>query len=163
MTQRADGHPGAYEAPDAPLCRAMRPADTPACAALAAGDPECWSAAALAEELAQPAARLFAAERGGEVIAFAVFQLALDEASLLAVHTAPAHRRQGAASALLRFAFRVLANEGARTVFLEVRAHSTAARALYSRLGCEAAGLRRGFYRAPADDAVVMRKLLKQG
>lgn len=139
-------------------CRAMTAADIPACASLAAGDPECWSAAALAEELNQPAARLFVAEHGGKVIAFTVFQLVLDEASLLAVHTAPACRRQGAAGALLRSALEALTDEGARTVFLEVRAGNTAALALYHRLGFVRAGLRRRFYRDPADDAVVMRK-----
>lgn len=159
MTQRDDETRCAAEF----LCGRMNASDVPECAALAAGDPECWSAAALAEELAQPAARLFTARRGGVPAAFAVFQLAADEASLLAVHTAPAFRRQGAASALLRYALAALSREGAQTVFLEVRAGNEAARALYARLGFEQAGLRRGFYRAPTEDAVVMRRAAARG
>lgn len=138
----------------------MTAADVPACAALAAHDAECWSAASLAEELRQPAARLFAAEQGGKVIAFAVFQLACGEASLLALHTHPAHRRRGAARALLSHAFGALRRAGGQRVFLEVRAANRAALDLYTALGFARVGLRRGFYKNPGDDAAVMEKKL---
>ena len=46
--------------------------------------------------------------------------------------------------------------EGAGQCFLEVRAANAPAIALYRRLGFAAAGVRRGFYRDPPDDAVVM-------
>lgn len=169
-------------------CRPMRPGDVPACAAIEAAVPEGWSAAALAAELAQPAARLFVAEARKaqapdgtpparqkpdappqnctapaaphRIAALAVFQLVCEEASLYTLSTAPALRRQGAARALLQYAFARLAAEGAQTVFLEVRAQNAAARALYASLGFAETGLRRGFYTAPRDDAVLMQKSL---
>ncbi len=52
------------------LCRAMRAEDVPACAAVEAAVPDGWNAAALAEELAQPAARLFVAEAAGAQTVF---------------------------------------------------------------------------------------------
>ena len=46
--------------------------------------------------------------------------------------------------------------EGACSCFLEARASNAPALALYGRLGFARVGLRRGFYRAPAEDAVLM-------
>ena len=94
------------------------------------------------------------------IAALAVFQLVCEEASLYTVSTAPAFRRQGAARVLLQYAFAQLAAGGAQTVFLEVRAQNTAARALYAALGFEETGIRRGFYTKPADDAVLLRRVL---
>lgn len=154
----------------------MRPEDVPVCAAIETAAPDGWSADALAEELAQPTARLFVAEIPGgntsgiqssettphshPIAALAVFQLVCEDASLYTVSTAPALRRQGAARALLQYAFAQLAAQGAQTVFLEVRAQNSAARALYTALGFEETGTRRGFYAKPADDAVLMRKTI---
>lgn len=95
-----------------------------------------------------------------QIAALAVFQLVCEEASLYTVSTAPALRRQGAARALLQYAFAQLAAQGAQTVFLEVRAQNEAARALYAALGFEETGTRRGFYTKPNDDAVLMRKTI---
>ena len=169
------------------LCRKMRPEDVPACAAIEAAVADGWSAGALAEELSQPTARLFVAEApnaqppGGQgqntqlpdtqpphapalhtqhnppIAALAAFQLVCEEANLYTVSTAPALRRQGAARTLLQYAFAQLAAQGAQTVFLEVRAQNKAARTLYTALGFEETGTRRGFYTKPNDDAVLMR------
>ena len=113
------------------LCRFMRETDVPACAAIEACADDGWSEAALREELAQENARLFVAEAEGKVAGLAVFQLVCGEASLYAVSTAPAFRRQGVARALL-----------------------------YLSLGFVQTGLRRNFYATPADDAVLMQKTL---
>lgn len=97
-------------------------------------------------------------EPAGAIAALAVFQLVCGEANLCTVSTAPGFRRRGAARALLGHAFARLAEEGARTVFLEVRAQNAPARALYTALGFAVAGTRRGFYQNPGDDAVLMRR-----
>ena len=47
---------------------------------------------------------------------------------------------------------------GARTVYLEVRESNAAARALYESRGFEAVGRRRGYYRHPVEDALVLRR-----
>ena len=127
------------------LCRFMRETDVPACAAIEACADDGWSEAALRE---------------GKVAGLAVFQLVCGEASLYAVSTAPAFRRQGVARALLSWAFAALCLQGAQDVFLEVRAQNSAAQALYRSLGFVQTGLRRNFYATPADDAVLMQKTL---
>lgn len=186
MSAMRDGEPAEKE--NVFLFREMRARDVPACAAIEASAPDGWSVDALREELAQPAARLFVAEvrdlrgnaeeggasspadaagtsagdgSGGSIAAVAVFQLVCEEVSLCAVTTAPEHRRRGAARALLGYAFARLAQQGARTVFLEVRAQNGPARSLYAALGFETAGVRRAFYTRPPDDAVLMRKSIR--
>lgn len=136
--------------------RPMAAADTAACAAIAAADAEPWTESQLLSELQSPAARLFTAEGEGDVLGFAVFQLAAGEASLYALNVDPAARRKGVGAALLAGALAALKAEGADQCFLEVRAANAPAIAFYRRLGFAAAGVRRGFYRDPPDDAVVM-------
>lgn len=136
--------------------RPMGAADTAACAAIAAADAEPWTESQLLSELESPAARLFIADEGEGVLGFAVFQLAAGEASLYALNVDPAARRKGVGAALLAGALAALKAEGADQCFLEVRAANAPAIALYRRLGFAAAGVRRGFYRDPPDDAVVM-------
>lgn len=136
--------------------RAMEPGDLPRCAAIEATAPDPWTEPQLAEELASDFGRLFVACRDGQTAGLAVFQLAAGEASLNALTVDPAARRQGAGRALLTGALAALRAEGARSCFLEVRAGNAAARALYESVGFAAAGVRRGFYRNPAEDGVVM-------
>ena len=45
---------------------------------------------------------------------------------------------------------------GARSISLEVRPSNTAAISLYKKLGFEEIGLRRGFYREPKEDALIL-------
>ncbi len=136
--------------------RPMAAADASRCAAIAAAAPEPWSESQLLSELESPAARLFVAEGDGGVLGFAVFQLAAGEASLYALNVDPNARRKGVGAALLAGALEALKAEGAGQCFLEVRAANAPALALYRRLGFSSAGVRRGFYRDPPDDAVVM-------
>jgi [ribosomal protein S18]-alanine N-acetyltransferase len=84
-----------------------------------------------------------------------------DEAELLNLAVEPAHRRHGVARSLIHGFLEALADNGARTVFLEVRASNLAAQGLYEALGFEQVGMRRRYYRRPVEDAVVMRRLLE--
>lgn len=136
--------------------RAMEPGDLPRCAAIEATAPDPWTEPQLAEELASDFGRLFVACRDGQTAGLAVFQLAAGEANLNALTVDPAARRQGAGRALLTGALAALRAEGAQSCFLEVRAGNAAARALYESVGFAAAGVRRGFYRNPVEDGVVM-------
>ena len=51
-----------------------------------------------------------------------------------------------------------LESDGARTIFLEVRASNVEARTLYAGLAFVEVGLRHKYYRRPAEDAVVMAR-----
>jgi ribosomal-protein-alanine N-acetyltransferase len=97
-------------------------------------------------------------ENSEGLVAFALFNQVLDEATLLNVAVDPRWQRKGLAHALLIDAIRRLVLRGVSRCLLEVRAGNRAAIALYERLGFERDGLRRNYY--PADngreDALLM-------
>lgn len=86
---------------------------------------------------------------GSELVAFAVFQQVLDEATLLNLAVAPAWQRRGMASTLLRAALRACAARGAARCLLEVRQSNAAALRLYETLGFVRDGVRPNYYPAP--------------
>ncbi len=138
--------------------RPLTKADVPAVERIEARVQDGWSRQGILSALDSPAARCFAACRDGVPAAFAAFTLVLDEANLDALSVGEPFRRQGAARALLEQAFESLRGQGARTVFLEVRAANTPALSLYRALNFIQIGIRKGFYTEPSDDAVLMKK-----
>jgi ribosomal-protein-alanine N-acetyltransferase len=91
-----------------------------------------------------------------EVAAFCSFWLVLDELHINNLAVLPAHRRKGAASALLSRVLREGRARGARRAALEVRESNDAARRLYERFGFRVAGVRRFYYDKPPEDALVL-------
>ncbi|MBR6796164.1 MAG: GNAT family N-acetyltransferase, partial [Clostridia bacterium] len=67
-------------------------------------------------------------------------------------------RRSGIATELLGFVFRELSAEGGESLSLEVASRNEGAVRFYENLGFQEVGRRRGFYRNPTDDALVMMK-----
>ena len=119
-------------------------------------NPRPWGAEEITAILAGAGAFLLT-EPGGFLIGRAI----ADEAELLTLAVAPAHRRQGTGSRLLAAFLTESARRGAASVFLEVAASNAAARTLYAREGFTEVGRRRGYYRdspGEAIDAVVMRR-----
>jgi [ribosomal protein S18]-alanine N-acetyltransferase len=104
---------------------------------------------------------LFAAEVDGRLIGFAVGKVigagAEGSAELESVAVDVAARRLGVGRALCRAVVEWCRDVGAGVVELEVRAASAGAIALYEGLGFAVVGRRRGYYRDPADDALLMR------
>lgn len=69
-------------------------------------------------------------------------------------------RRQGIGRSLLGQLLEKGAKRGCDTVFLEVRASNRAAIGLYRSLGFEEYGVRKRYYSAPVEDAILMRLLM---
>jgi len=90
------------------------------------------------------------------VIGFCSFWRVLDELHLNNLAIDPAHRRGGAGTALLAEVLRQGAALGARRTTLEVRRSNEEARRLYARMGFELAGVRRGYYTNPVEDALIL-------
>jgi ribosomal-protein-alanine N-acetyltransferase len=70
------------------------------------------------------------------------------------------HRRQGIGAALIDACMAWAANAGASAIRLEVRASNAAAISLYRRLGFSATGIRRAYYSAPVEDALLLESPL---
>lgn len=142
-----------------------RPARPEDAAALAALDARCnpgpWSAAAFAAHIAAspPNGTLVVATEGG-LAAFCAFRVAAPELEILQLGTAPEARRRGLARGLLERVLEAGLASGAPEAWLEVRSANVAARALYAGAGFAEAGLRRGYYHDPADDAIVLRRVV---
>lgn len=116
-----------------------------------------WTRAEYERELADPArCFLYVAREHGATIAYCSFWRIFDEIHVnnFAVH--PAARRRGVGRALLGHVLAEAAALGAPHATLEVRASNVAAIALYESAGFVRAGLRRGYYTHPVEDALVL-------
>lgn len=102
----------------------------------------------------------------GDTRAFALARVISDEAELLTIATAPAHRRQGLARACMTDWEAEARTRGATRAFLEVASDNAAAHALYLALGYTPCGHRTAYYKrtdGSSADAVVMEKDLTLG
>jgi len=99
-----------------------------------------------------------ARDSAGVIVGFCSFWRVLDEIHLNNVAVAPARRGAGVGTALIRAVLRDSARLGARRATLEVRRSNEAAQRLYARLGFAQAGVRRGYYTSPVEDALVLWK-----
>lgn len=100
---------------------------------------------------------LAALSEDGILLGYGGFSVAADEAEIINVAVSPDARRCGIGRALTQRILDDACALGASVMYLEVRASNTAARALYTVLGFAEIGVRRGYYRAPREDAVLMR------
>ncbi|MBQ5661420.1 MAG: ribosomal protein S18-alanine N-acetyltransferase [Clostridia bacterium] len=92
----------------------------------------------------------------GCVAAYGGMLLAPGEGQITNIATHPDFRRRGLGRALLRALLTVAKEKGCEQVALEVRASNEAAIRMYAEAGFSTAGRRRGFYRDPREDALVM-------
>jgi ribosomal-protein-alanine N-acetyltransferase len=97
-----------------------------------------------------------ARDNARRVVGFCSVWKVVDELHINNLAVAPADRRGGAASALLRRVLAEGASAGANRATLEVRRSNDAARNLYERFGFRVAGVRRAYYTKPVEDAIVL-------
>ena len=93
----------------------------------------------------------------GYVVAWYV----VDEGEVANLAVAPGARRQGIGSALLDAAVRESIQRGVSDLYLEVRESNLSARRLYATRGFEEVSRRKGYYRSPVEDALILRRTLK--
>jgi ribosomal-protein-alanine N-acetyltransferase len=98
---------------------------------------------------------------GGAVVGFIVSRLIGPELHVYNVAVRPGLRRRGVAARLLRAALEWGQLKGADLAFLEVREGNSAAQNLYRGCGFAVAGLRRQYYAAPVEDALLMSVSLR--
>ena len=122
-----------------------------------------WSERSFREALAQPTI-YFAAARSdeGTVLGYVVAWFVADEGQIANLAVAPEGWGSGIGRSLLTAALREAVSRGATDVYLEVRDSNLRARRLYGSCGFKEIGRRRGYYRLPVEDAVVLRRTLTQ-
>jgi [ribosomal protein S18]-alanine N-acetyltransferase len=98
---------------------------------------------------------------GRKIIGFSVSRMAADEAEILSIAVAEAHRGRGLSNGLLLTHLGHLAGRGVRKVFLEVEENNQPARRLYERAGFAVVGRRERYYRQGGGEplnALLMRR-----
>ena len=117
-----------------------------------------WSETQLEDALYNDNACFIVAEDGeGNVLGYAGLHVIAGEGSVDNVAVEPDARRHGVASALLE----VFCRFGAvnlEFLTLEVRKSNLPAISLYGKFGFQQAGLRKGYYQNPREDAVIMTR-----
>jgi ribosomal-protein-alanine N-acetyltransferase len=120
-----------------------------------------WSAQSFREALEHDAVYFACARRdGGEVLGYVVAWFVADEGEVANVAVAPAGWGSGIGRALLDSALAEAERRHIAAVYLEVRDSNERARRLYTSRGFEEVGRRRGYYRRPVEDAIVLRRTL---
>jgi ribosomal-protein-alanine N-acetyltransferase len=95
-----------------------------------------------------------------DVLGFLAGWIVEDELHVNNLASSPEYRRRGIGRALMEGAIDEARLRGAMFVLLEVRASNHIAQLLYRRLGFNIVGHRRDYYRAPTEDALVMKLAL---
>ena len=124
------------------------------------GDP--WSPASFRSLLDNPHVYFAVATDDDVVAGYVVAWFVVDEAEVANLAVAPPSRGRRIGATLLDAALDAARARGAASVFLEVRDSIAGARALYASRGFAQIGRRRGYYRKPVEDAVIMRRVLAE-
>jgi ribosomal-protein-alanine N-acetyltransferase len=121
-----------------------------------------WTEEMLMGQLPDDSHEFLAAEsESGELLGYVGMMTVLDEGYISNVAVAPEQRRQGIADALIAELLERAALRALSFVTLEVREHNEPAIALYAKHGFAPVGLRKNYYEAPVENAILMTKFLK--
>ena len=97
-----------------------------------------------------------AAIEDGRVVGYVGVISAPPEGEITNVATHPDFRRRGVGEGILEALKREAGDRGIESLYLEVRRSNSPARGLYEKMGFIVVGERRGFYKNPKEDAVLM-------
>ncbi len=140
----------------------VNPADIDAIAALERENPSPWGREQIKSELAQATGfSLCIKTRGGEMAAYIMGRMVVDEAEILKFAVAERYRRLGLGRSLLAAALVKFTEKGAGCCFLEVRAGNLAAISLYENFGFTSIARRHNYYNDPVEDAICMSAILE--
>lgn len=120
--------------------------------------PDPWGEGALRGQLEAATGLSLVAETAKGVAGYLLLAVLPPEGEVYRVAVRPTARRCGIADALLTDGLARLAAAGVTRLFLDVRAGNDPARALYEKHGFLAVGRRKGYYRAPTEDAILMER-----
>lgn len=99
---------------------------------------------------------------GKEIAGYCGIWISYEVADLCNIAVVPEYRRQGIGEKLLQEAIYCTKGRKAERILLEVRESNQGAMFLYQKIGFEKIGVRRGYYSAPREDAILMQLSLSQ-
>lgn len=148
---------------DAPF--PIRPASFADAAAMAAVERRCfsdpWPLEGFRQVFDTPGAVALVMSDADDTVAYFLAREILGTAEVLNLAVVPEYRGRGLGGALLDAGLAAVRSRGGTEIFLEVRASNDVAQALYASRGFRVDGRRRGYYRRPDEDALVLRLLVE--
>lgn len=115
-----------------------------------------WSINSFLAEYENPQSIFKVAETENEIIGYILVRVVIDEAEILSLAIKTQFRRKGVASALIKDVILKL-RDRVKVCYLEVRISNTEAINLYKKLGFREYGIRKSYYTAPQEDALIMK------
>ena len=117
-----------------------------------------WSPDSFAPEFTDPYSWFCVAEIDGALVGYAIARIVARQGEIANIAVDPVHQRTGLGGKLLDAAIEAADAAECEAVWLEVRISNEPAQKLYESRGFEAIGRRRGYYRTPVEDALVLRR-----
>ncbi len=120
-----------------------------------------WDEKSVQSELSNDLSYWLVAMDGDIVTGYVGSQTVLGESDMMNLAVHPDYQRQGIGEALVLALMEGLKAQGSHCLTLEVRASNDPAKHLYEKLGFQAVGRRKNYYRSPREDADILRKELE--
>ncbi len=120
-----------------------------------------WSESVFRELINNERAILWGVFEEETLLGYSALEWVLDEGSLTNIAVDPDFRRKGYACALMEKLVDFSKEEAMSVILLEVRASNESAIKLYEKFGFETMGVRKNYYSAPTEDALLMTLKLK--
>lgn len=117
-----------------------------------------WSVNSIASELDNRLSLWLVAVENDQVMGYVGSQTVLGETDMMNIAIHPDHRKRGIATELIEALIQGLTERGSHSLMLEVRSTNEPAKNLYAKMGFDAVGIRRNYYRNPREDALILRK-----
>jgi ribosomal-protein-alanine N-acetyltransferase len=119
-----------------------------------------WPLEGFREVLGMPGTVALVMTEADQPMAYFLAREILGTAEVLNLAVVPEFRGRGLGAELLDAGLAAVRARGGSEVFLEVRASNAVAQALYASRGFRTEGRRRGYYRRPDEDALVLRLVM---
>ena len=124
---------------------------------------DAWSEESIRSLVMSELSFSFVAKREGEIVGYFLGSCIVPEGEVFRLAVSEKHRRRGIGYRLLSGVCDLARECGLEMLFLEVRAQNAPARALYRALVFTEDMTRKGYYKNPPDDAVLMHLELIKG
>lgn len=120
--------------------------------------PDPWDERSVQDCICSEGSMCFTAEEEGKVVAYVIGRLIAPEGEIYRIAVRQDKRNRGIGYRLLDYSVKTSRGKGLESLFLEVRSRNIPAIRLYEAYGFKRVGLRKGYYKNPEDDAVIMLK-----
>lgn len=121
-----------------------------------------WPEQVFYEDIVSPYSYPFVIEWNGTLAGYAILWVGVDEGHLTNIAVGKNYQRKAIAKQLLSYILQLAASLELAQIVLEVRPSNLPAIKLYESFGFERLTIRKGYYKNPAEDCLVMRKVLRE-